>query len=58
MNNITSKKEKVNTETFKNDEIVKLPWIRKLGPKSIKEFKKFGTKIIFTSGLKELDLQE
>ena len=53
MNNITSKKEKVNTETFKNDEIVKLPWIRKL--KSIKEFKKFGTKIIFTSGLKELD---
>ena len=56
MNNITSKKEKVNTETFKNDEIVKLPWIRKLGPKSIKEFKKFGTKIIFTSGLKELDL--
>ena len=38
VNSITSKKEKVNTETFKNDEIVKLPWIRKLGPKLMKEF--------------------
>ena len=26
MNNITSKKEKVNTETIKNDKVVKLPW--------------------------------
>ena len=50
MNNITSKKEKVNTETIKNDKIVKLPWVPKLGPKLRKEFKKFGIKTIFTSG--------
>ena len=33
MNKITSKKEKVNIETIKNDKIVKLPWVPKLGPK-------------------------
>ena len=49
MNNITSKKEKVNTETIKNDTIVKLPWVPKLGPKLRKVFKKFGIKTIFTS---------
>ena len=38
MNNITSKKEKVNIETIKNDKIVKLPWVPKLGPKLRKEF--------------------
>ena len=38
MNNITSKKEKVNTETIKNDTIIKLPWVLKLGPKLRKEF--------------------
>ena len=38
MNNITSKKEKVNTETIKNDTIVKLPWVPKPGPKLRKEF--------------------
>ena len=27
MNNITSKKEKVNAETIKNDTIVKLSWV-------------------------------
>ena len=26
MKNITSKKQKVNIETIKNDKIVKLPW--------------------------------
>ena len=38
MNNITYKKEKVNTETIKNDTIVKLPWVPKPGPKLRKEF--------------------
>ena len=38
MNNITSKKEKVNIETIKNDKIVKIPWVPKLGPKLRKEF--------------------
>ena len=38
MNNITSVKEKVNLETIKNDQIVKLPWVPKLGPKLRKEF--------------------
>ena len=38
MNNITSVKEKVNIETIKNDRIVKLPWVPKLGPKLRKEF--------------------
>ena len=50
MNNITSKKEKVNTETIKNDKIVKLPWVPKLGPKLGMKFNKFGIKTIFTSG--------
>ena len=40
MNNITSKKEKVNIETIKNDKIVKLPRVPKLGPKLRKESKK------------------
>ena len=47
MNNITSVKEKVNIETIKNDRIVKLPWVPKLGPKLRKEFKKFDIKTIF-----------
>ena len=51
MNNITCVKEKMNIETIKNDEIVKLPWVLKLGPKLRKEFKKFSIKAIFTSGL-------
>ena len=38
MNNINSKKEKVNTETVKNNKIVKLPWVPKLGQKLRKEF--------------------
>ena len=38
MNNITSKKEKVNIETIKNNKIVKIPWVPKLGPKLRKEF--------------------
>ena len=38
MNNITSKKEKVNIETIKNHKIVKLPWVQKLEPKLRKEF--------------------
>ena len=38
MNNITSKKGKVNIETIKNDKTVKLPWVPKLGPKLRKEF--------------------
>ena len=50
MNNITSKKEKVNIETIKNDKIVKLPWVPKLGPKLRKEFKKFGIKTVFILG--------
>ena len=49
MNNITSKKENVNIETIKNDKIIKLPWVAKLGPKLSREFKKFGIKTIFTS---------
>ena len=50
MNNITSKKEKVNIETIKNDKIVKLPWVPKHGPKLREEFKRYGIKTIFTSG--------
>ena len=50
MNNITSKRDKVNIETIKNDKIIKLLWVPKLGPKLRKEFKKFGVKTIFTSG--------
>ena len=50
MNNITSKKEKVNIETIENDKIGKLPWVPKLGPKLRQEFKKFGIKTIFTLG--------
>ena len=50
MNKITSKKEKVNIVIIKNDKLVKLPWVPKLGPKLRKEFKKFGIKTIFTSG--------
>ena len=38
MNNITPMKEKVNIETIKNNKIVKLPWVLKLGPKLRKEF--------------------
>ena len=38
MKNITSKKQKVNIETIKNDKIVKLPWVLKHGPKLRKEF--------------------
>ena len=38
MNNITSLKEKVNVETIKNNKIVKLPWVPKLGPNLRKEF--------------------
>ena len=33
MNNITSIKEKENVNKIKNDKIVKLPWVSKLGPK-------------------------
>ena len=33
MNNITSVKEKENIDIIKNDKIVKLPWIPRLGPK-------------------------
>ena len=33
MNNITFEKEKVKIETIKNDKIVKLPWLLKLGAK-------------------------
>ena len=38
MNNITSKKERVNIETIKNHKIVKLPWVPKLRSKLRKEF--------------------
>ena len=38
MNSITSKKEKVNIETIKNNKIVKLSWVLKHGPKLRKEF--------------------
>ena len=38
LNSITSVKENGNIETIKNDKIVKLPWMRKLGPKLRKEF--------------------
>ena len=38
MNNITSKKEKVNIETIKNDKLVKLSWVPKLAPKLRMEF--------------------
>ena len=38
MNNITSVKEKENIDTIKNDEIVKLPWVLKIGSKLRKKF--------------------
>ena len=38
MNNITSVKETVNMDATKNDKIVRLPWIPKLGPKLKNEF--------------------
>ena len=38
MNNITSKKKKVIIETIKNDKIVKLPCVPKIGPKLRKGF--------------------
>ena len=38
MNNMTSKKEKVNIETIKSDKMVKLLWVTKLGPKLRKDF--------------------
>ena len=50
MNNITSIKEKEIIDTFKNDKIVKLPWVTKLEPKLGKEFYIFGIKTMFTSG--------
>ena len=50
MKNITSVKEKVNKETIKNDKIVKVPWLPKLGSKLRKEIRKFGIRNIFTSG--------
>ena len=50
MNNITSKNEKQNRDTIKNDKIVKLPCVPKLWPKLGKEFYKLGIKIIFISG--------
>ena len=40
LNKITSVKEKENIDTIKNDKIVKLPRVPKLGPKLRKEFKK------------------
>ena len=51
MNNITSKKEKANIEIIKNYDTIKLPWVTKLEPNLREEFKKFGIKTIFTSGL-------
>ena len=39
MNNITSKIEKLNIVTIKNDKIVKVPWVPTLGPKLRKNFK-------------------
>ena len=33
MNNITSIKEKENVDIIKHNNIVKLPWVLKLGPK-------------------------
>ena len=50
MNKITSAKKKSNVDTIKNDKIVKLPWVPKIGPKSRKESKKFGIKTIFILG--------
>ena len=38
MNSTTSVKEKGSIDTTKNDKIVKLPWVPKLGPKLRKEF--------------------
>ena len=37
-------------ERIKNDKILKLPWVPKLGPKLRQIFKKFGIKTIFNSG--------
>ena len=42
-------KRKKYTDTIKNDKIVKLPWVPKLGPKLRKAFHKFAIKTIFTS---------
>ena len=33
MNNITCVKENEDIDTIKNDKLVKLPWVPKLGPK-------------------------
>ena len=41
MNNSTSVKEKENIDIIKNDKIVKLPWVPKLGPNLKKQFKKY-----------------
>ena len=38
MNKVTSKKEKVNIETIKNNKIIKIPCVAKLEPKLRKEF--------------------
>ena len=38
MNHITSVNEKQHIGTIKNDKIVKLPWVSKLGPKLRTEF--------------------
>ena len=38
MNNITSVKEKEKIDIINNDKIVKLPWVRKHGPKLRKFF--------------------
>ena len=50
MDNITSENEKVNIETIKDDKIVTLPWVPKLGPKLRKEFKKIWHKNHFYFG--------
>ena len=38
MNTITSVKGKENIDIIKNDKIVKLPWVPKLGPRLSKQF--------------------
>ena len=50
MNNVTFLKEKRNIDKIKNEQIVKLPRILKLGPKLKEEFKQIGTKTIFILG--------
>ena len=51
MNNIIFVKEGVNIETIKNDKIVKLPQVPKLGPNSRKEYKKIWHKNNFRFGM-------